>query len=180
MIARSRVLARRYAQAFVQAFGNSIDIHLIERFRQAADYLVAHKKITIFLALPCVDDAHKFAMLDRVCKHLNVNPASYKLITLLLKHKRSWLLPQVLYAITEQLYKARGVEFFTIESFPALTHEQLETVEHQLSAMTKRTILYRYRTNPTLIAGIRAQSASYLYERSIAARLRAVRQALTE
>jgi ATP synthase F1 delta subunit len=179
MIPRNQVLARRYAQAFVQAFGDTIDIHLIERFREAADYLVAHKKITIFLALPCVDDTHKRAMLDRVCKHLNVNPASYKLIALLLKHKRSWLLASVLYAITEQLYKARGVEFFTIESFPALDHEQLQAVERELHAMTKRTILYRYRTNPTLIAGIRAQSASYLYERSIAAKLRAVRQALT-
>jgi ATP synthase F1 delta subunit len=180
MMPTSRILARRYAQAFVHVFGDTIDIHLIERFRQAADYLTAHKKIMIFLALPCVDDTYKRAMLDRVCKHLQISPATYKLVALLLKHKRSWLLAEVLYAVAEQLYKARGVEFFTIESFPELDQEQLQKVEHDLAAMTKRTILYRYRINPTLIAGMRAQSRSYLYERSIAGQLRAIRQAFIE
>lgn len=64
----------------------------------------------------------------------------------------------------------------TIESPTEMTSDDKRQIEAQLLARYGRGMTYEYRINPALIAGLRIQVGSDVYDGSVAGRLRALQE----
>jgi F0F1-type ATP synthase delta subunit len=64
---------------------------------------------------------------------------------------------------------------FSIKSAQALSNNQLDSVKKYLATKTGRSIIATTAVDKELIAGIRAQSSTFLLEYSLAQQLRALK-----
>lgn len=171
----SRVLARKYAQAFFNVYGSVLTPEHYTALQQAAYWFKNHTLFLFFLKLAHITPEHKQNALMHVCTDIFAMPVQFtKLITLLVDHKRSFLIKKVIQALIELYQKAHNIEKFTIESSHPLRPEQCEAIVQFLTEQSGKIIHYTTRVNPELIAGIRAESDEHLWERSIRQKLRAL------
>lgn len=166
------VLARRYARALVTVTGDQLSIDDCIALHRAAVLLRQHRNWLGFFEAPSMTEHQRERMIILMQERLQVPFACEKLVCLLLKHRRMILLPEVLDTIAELYFQEHNVELFTVSSAPELSMQQLECVREFLARATGRQIMYTYRTDKTLIAGIRAQSLTALWEYSLAKKLR--------
>jgi F0F1-type ATP synthase delta subunit len=98
------------------------------------------------------------------------------LIDLLIMDKRSELMPLVLDKICGLYYQIHNIELFTIASSDSLSESQVKDIEQFLAQCTGHVILSHRIIDTDLIAGIRLQSATSLWEHSIRRQLAHVQQ----
>lgn len=101
------------------------------------------------------------------------------LINLLIAHKRSSLMPFILRYLHEIIMEEQNIVSFTMSSAQDLTQEQQEHIKKFLAQSTNKTIIYKYTVNKDLIAGLRLQSNTYLWEHSLKKYLRNITLTLT-
>ena len=94
---------------------------------------------------------------------------------MLINDKRAGLFDFVLKQIT-LLYKRRNkILSFTISTAHPLTQEAVESVKQFLERVTGCDIIYEYKIDKSLIAGMRLQSETLLWEHSVKKNLQCVR-----
>ena len=97
------------------------------------------------------------------------------LFLVLIKHNRSFYIPDVLLYVA-QLYKKReGLLDFLIQSAHELTEQNKQVCKRFLATMTGKTIMCRSVVDKTLIAGLRLQSDEYRWEYSVRKQLESLR-----
>ena len=171
-------LSRKYAKAFNNVFAARLSLSDIEHIAQATDYLESRRRTCFFLRLPVIDDDTKKQALILMCKRFSLPLAVENLIDLLLSHKRSYILPHVLTYIVE-LYKIRHkILNFTIASSHQLSEKTIETIQEFLAKQTGNTIMYIDKIDKKLIAGLRLESTTFLWEYSIRKHLRRIQQSV--
>lgn len=172
----SDYLVRKYAQAFMQVFGASFSREDVGAMQKVAHFFHQRSRALFFLRLPIISKDIKREALYYVCTQFHVPQAAHTLIDILLEDKRSALLPLIFSKVSEIYYKIHGIEPFTIEASHALSDAQLQEIEQFLAACTGHVILSEYTVNTDLIAGVRLQSATSLWEHSIRKQLAHVQQ----
>ena len=171
------VLARKYATAFLNLFIDEIGIKDFCAIVSVDHFLKSAPEISSFFKFSGMNETKK-EVIDRIFQEFKLTPVLKRLTELLLRHQRLFLLQSILHCI-KQLYKERrGIMEFSIQSSPVLTKEQITTIKNFLSAKTGCHILYEYKENKNLIAGVRVQSDNVLWERSVARRLVEVQRLL--
>lgn len=170
-------LARKYATAFLNLFSDEINIKDFCAIVSVEHFLKSEPEITSFFKFPRMNK-EKQEIVDHILKEFQCAPVLKKLMQILFEHQRLFLLPLVLKYV-QRLYKERrGIMEFEIQSSHALTQDQMATIKNFLSAKTGNHILYEYKENRDLIAGIRLKSDTLLWERSVARKLADVQQLL--
>ncbi len=169
-------LARRYAKAFNNVFATDLTLSDVENIAQAAEYLALRRRTRFFLRLPVIDFPVKKQVLDLMCKRFSLPLAVEKIIDLLLIHKRSYLLHYVFSYLVELYYAHHAIETFTITSSHQLPQASIDVIKNFLVRKTGSTVIYTNKIDQKLIAGIRLESKSFLWEYSIRKHLRRVRQ----
>ncbi len=97
----------------------------------------------------------------------------------LIEHKRIWLAAAVFRRLFA-LYKERtGLHQFVVRSSHELTDELRIEVERFLARAAGQGSIYTYTVDNRLIAGIRMQSDTLLWENSVRKQLNTVRRAAT-
>lgn len=172
----SSYLVRKYAQAFMQVFGASFSREDVQAMQKVASFFTQRSKTLFFLRLPIISKDIKREALYYVCAQCHVPSVVHTLIDVLLAHKRSALLPRILNQVSEIYYQIHDIEPFTVETSHALSESQLQEIEQFLAACTGHVILSKYTVNTDLIAGVRLQSATSLWEHSIRKQLAHVQQ----
>jgi len=172
-------LEKRYAYAFLNVFADTITPEILKSANALCDYLKKHRRIVFMLKLSVLDDQIKIQGLYELCKRFDL-PAPFKrLIDLLQAHHRLPLLPDVV-CLLEELYMERHqIQPFTVHSSIELTPDERIPLEKFLAQHLPGTILCSYRTDSRLIAGIRAQSPTHLWEQSVAKQLRDLQATLS-
>jgi len=169
-------LARKYADAFVNIFGDELTVDDARVMQATGDFLASKHSALFFLRLPIIKDAVKREVLVHVAYEFKLPTTVHILIDVLLHDKRASLIPSILHAISKLYYKRTDIASFTITSSHALSQEQLDRLVGFLEAWTQRAILYTHAIDPTLIAGIRMQSDTLLWEYSIHRKLAQIQQ----
>lgn len=169
-------LARRYAKAFYNVFAADLSLSDIEHIAQAAEYLASRRRTRFFLRLPAIDIQVKKQVLDLIGKRFSLPLATEKIIDLLLMHKRSYLLHHVFSCLVELYYVHQDIENFIITSSHQLSQESIDVIRKFLARKTGATIISTHKIDKKLIAGIRLESRSFLWEYSIHKHLRRVQQ----
>lgn len=162
------ILAQKYATAFLNQFFSELSIHELQKIDAAVTFFKEHKNALFYLTLNTIDPKTKYDALMRMLTHsYQVTPSIAPLIKLLTKHKRTFLLPLVLHDIYQLGMMRHNQIKFEVSSAQPLTQEHKIAINTLLTRKTGANTIITYRVDPTLIAGFRAQSETYLFEQSI-------------
>jgi|GEM_PF-744751 len=172
------VLIKKYAMAFLNWCGDTISRADYEHIDQFARDFKRNRWALFFLKMPLLSNGTKKQLLE---KHLRdeyqLPDCCFDIMNLLIDHKRGELLPLV-FARAAALYrkKHRIMPFMIASSAPL--HEQQKTqLVKFLAQQTDCDIIEKYTIDPALIAGIKMQSETFLWEYSIDKKIKQVYQA---
>lgn len=168
------VLAGKYAQAFLNVEGDQLTPAVFKALQEFEHMLSQHQSALFFLSVPSITDERK----TQIVIHQASSPALKKmlipLIQLLIEHKRGYYLSAVVRKIIQLYWERHGIMLFTITSAHELESKQVKQLEAFLARKTSHTIEYNVKLDKNLIAGIRMQSSTYLWEYSVRKQLAAI------
>jgi ATP synthase F1 delta subunit len=165
-------ISKKYAQAVFNVFGASMVRDDIERIEKIVSFLGQHKKALFFLQLAHIDLDVKMRSLDELFVDFSDKKPFMRLIRFLLDENRGHLIDGVLREIVSLYYDAHKIMPCAITSSHELSSDELHKVEQFLARQTGDDIIYTYKRDPSLIAGLRVQSKTILWEHSIRKQLR--------
>jgi F-type H+-transporting ATPase subunit delta len=175
------VIARRYAHAFLNVFIESLSNNDLTNIEQAIDFFTKHKQLIALLKVPHIDTQQKSDALEYILLKIYHLPESFKkLVSLLVSQKRAYYILEVLIQLNEYYQIYKNIEYFQIKSSHQLEQKELELLEQFLKEQTEAIIIYKYEIDPDLIAGIRMQSNTLLWEYSIQKQLNALTHQLKQ
>lgn len=171
-------LARRYALAYLHSFGDDLSSDVMLNLEQAKQFFFEHRRALYFLSLPTIAKDAKLLIMQKLFVKFHLPASMNKLVELLIIQKRTYLWYDILKSIIELYQQEHHIMDVVIESAPEIGAQQIEIIKQFLARKTGNDIIYKYRVNPDLIAGVRAYSSTILWECSIAKKLRAIRLSL--
>jgi len=142
---------------------------------QSAKYfLQTHKRTLFFLQLPQFSEEKKKEMVVDLIHYFSLPITLQSIIMLLLKHNRSFYLPEVLSSIIE-LYdeETNSIEFFCY-STQMLMEQHKKNIQRFLESLLNKHIVIISDINTSLIAGLRLMSKDHLWEYSVRKNIRAL------
>ena len=174
MTRSEQLLARRYATAFLNLFQNEISFDQFMALKQAVAFLAERKKVLFFLSLPSLAADKKMNIMKQAFKMLELPDVCNKLMALLLHDKRASLLYDVLQFVV-MLYEQRNtIMDVALSTSHEVDQQALAIVQRFLAQLTGNDVIYTHRVDKNLIAGIRAQSDTILWEQSVEKQLRTI------
>jgi F0F1-type ATP synthase delta subunit len=169
MTTQELCLARKYALAFMsyqQYYDQDIDFFL--RLHGLIDFLGQYR------------DRFFYADKERYLKVVEIfgfdRHAFGLLLDLLVNGKRLVLIRSVLRAMCWLYQKHNALDLCAITSSHQVSDEQLDKLNLFLERASAKTVIYTHRVDRSLIAGIRARGTTFIWEDSVAKRLRLIEQ----
>lgn len=176
MYFESKILAKKYAVAFLNIFSDKLKISDCDACENAANYLQNNRSFIVLLQAPFISKKIKTEALKKMLDHFLLPSVIEKITDLLRVDKRLSLLPDVLMIIAQE-YRARNdYVIFSIESAHALSKKDTDVVTSYLQRTTGKKIISTFKNNDALIAGLRLQSSTLLWEYSIRKQLQAIKK----
>lgn len=171
-------IAKKYAHAYLNCFGNQ---HTFEDFCsmwRASQFLSEHHSLLFYLSLSMISEKDKKRFIDLFFEKFHLFDSLKKLFYLLLKNKHIFLGADTLRDIYG-LYKIKNkIADLQVTSGCDLSADQLDEIKHFFTRLSGENVVVRYSVDPSLIAGIRLQTETLLWEYSIAKQLRKLKQEL--
>ena len=169
-------VSHKYARAFLNVYHGTLTSEMIDAIQQMCEFLRAHHRVVFFLKLSVLDEEIKIRGLHMLCDRYGLGESVRALIALLQQHRRLYLITDVLCHVRDAFLVDQNIESFCVTCASELTDEQEKTIHTFLSAQLSREVICCFTVDRSLIAGVRAQGANYMWERSVAQQLRNVRQ----
>lgn len=163
---RGIVLARRYARAYLSLY-QDLTPENYQGCYKAAALFKQKPDIGFLLDLSLIARDVKVKELELIIKACGL-PASCNAIgALLIDHHRASLLGE-LFVQLAQLYKQQaGIDTCTVKSSTVLSTQEKKDIEQALERKTEQALTFVYSIDPGLIAGMRCQTSSFLWEHSV-------------
>jgi ATP synthase F1 delta subunit len=162
-----RNISLKYAKAFMAIFPKAVTFTDIGKIKTAYQFLQKHKQALLFLQLPRFNYATKKAMIADLISHFSLPEQLSAIMLLLVKHNRSFYIPDVLLCINQLYKKQTNSITFSLKSAHALNEKQIETIKRFLERLVHKNIITEPFVDRSLVAGLRLQSSEYLWEYSI-------------
>ena len=173
-----RTVARRYAEAFVNAVEGSGRLALgLEELDQVAGMYGQSKQLQRFLGSPEIAPEDKARVLDRALADGAV-PETMGLLRLLLKKDRVENLAVISEEAKELSEARQGLVRGQVTTAHPISSAEAERLAQAIGkAMGKRVILER-QVDPSLLGGVRISVGGTLLDGSVRAQLKRVREQL--
>ncbi len=171
-------IAKKYAQAYLNVCDQQHTYKDFCTMWRAAQFLSEHHNLLFYLSLSMIDEVDKKRFIDLLFEKFHLFPSLKELFYLLLKNKHIHLAADTLrdiYALYKTQHKIVDLQ---VTSSTDLTEEQIEDIKHFFTKLSGQYPKIRYHVNPLLIAGIRLQTETLLWEYSVAQQLRKLKQEL--
>lgn len=168
------VIAKKYAQAFLNVYADQMTYDDFFNVCSAAEFFSENKKLLFFLSWPVVATTTKEEALYKILAQCKLSGPFKKLVAILVLHKRTFLIKDVLKQLCILYKKSNNIAAFTISSSHRLHDEEIKMLQEFLANITKHAIIYTYSIDKDLIAGIRLQSETFLWEHSIRKQLASI------
>ena len=175
MISAQLILANQYAQAFLNVFSAQLATDDYEQLHKASCFLKNNDAARRFLRIPLIDMQEKKIVLEQLIQAFKLPDAMKRLIDLLLKHKRIYLLAEIFENMYQHYLTKNSIEFFTIKSSHALSDDEIRDIEKFLNKETGKKIRSTVVVDPSLIAGLQLLSTTRLWEYSVRKQLNTLR-----
>lgn len=175
----SESLARRYSVAlFNLACDRDILAQVSEEFKLIHDLLKNMDNFRHFLFSPKVDAARKKGILKSVFGEKLSHTMLYFLYLLIDKKRQTLIMKMHSHFVTLYNNYYRRAEI-TIRPAAALDKEIHDEIKRVFEKMLDKTVTVREKVDKSLIGGFQIQVNNTVYDASLAAKLRAIRQVLT-
>ncbi len=179
MRAKISQLARKYAIAFLNVNSSNILESAVWDVKKAYIFLQDKPELLLILTLPTMAKTDKVKALEAFMKKLNL-PSQFKsLFELLLKHRRPMLVGQVLKYIYLLYPTYTDSLLFDFMSATELGVEEQRELKKFIEAQAKKNVIFEVVQDKSLIAGVRLQSRSLLWECSVRDRLNRLKALVT-
>lgn len=175
MTLSQKALARTYAQAFEDLFTAQLSEEVIQRLKNAAKALEQQRSLPFYLSLTIISDAQKEKALRDFFDAFGCAALMEPLLVLLVKSKRLFLISEIVRQIVEVFMDRRGIVEAHLKTAQALTVEEQQFLEQYLCLRTSKKVRLTQEIDSALIAGVRVESATWLWEYSVAQQLRMIR-----
>ncbi len=161
-----RMIAKKYASAFVHSFSSELSPAIITHLQTISNEDKKYSTFTSLLKLSTIDDAHKKKAFATIVRDYQLPDAFISLFDLLMAHKRPELWLMIITEIITLFCQERSIELTTISSSHALNQEQKNELVNLFERKSGKTVVPDFVIDPTLIMGIRMLSTHFYLERS--------------
>jgi len=171
-------VAKKYAQAYLNVYGEQHSFQDFCSMWRAAQFLSEHHNLLFYLSLSIIDEVDKRRFIDLLFEKFHLFSSLKELFYLMLKNKHIHLAVYVLRDMYT-LYKIQhNIVDLQVISSGELSETQIEEIKSFFMQLSGQDPHIHYQVNPLLIAGIRLQTETFLWEYSIAQQLRKLKQEL--
>lgn len=175
MTEKETFVARKYARAYLNVFGNDFTIEQFQAFEALGTFLSQHQRVLFFLQLRHIDDQKKQVILQDIVTKLKIPASFMHLVNLLLKDKRASLLEEVVNQVANLYKELNHVIPIAITTSHELNETSCAIIRNFIAQKTSCIVLAHKTVDPTLIAGLRIQSDTLLWEYSVRKQLQQIR-----
>ena len=174
--AHAKIIQKRLASAYACAFLNIFEDEFVKGSGDAlcsgATFFAEKRKAIFFMQLGALPRDLVKDRLMGVCRQLGISETIQALITLLLEHKRIFLLELVFKQLCKELHRRRNEVECQITTVGALDEIDKKTIIQVFEKKLGKKMLCTYKEDSALIAGIRICTDQVSWEYSIGSRLR--------
>jgi ATP synthase F1 delta subunit len=178
-IARQEII-KRYTRAFLEVYKERLeprDLHVLSSF---ASFLKHHHLLAFFAHHAVIDHEKQVALYLKAVLYkapdarAELIDALEKLITILADHERLAFLPDIMALLVVRFFTSIGYQHATVTTAIALTAEQKKEIIESFKALTGKKVDAEFKIDYHLIAGMRIVSQDYLWESSLAQKIKAL------
>jgi F0F1-type ATP synthase delta subunit len=170
------VCAKQYAKAYLNEFGQNLTWQDIGHMKSAIHFFRRHHNFLSLINELMYDEKSSKVVLKEFFHHFSLPESLHALIKVLINHVKLMLFCQVLQDIC-CLYAIRNdILEVTVFSATPMQPAELEPFKDFFEKLAQKKIITTLVHDPSLIAGIRMQSDLFLWQYSIAARIKKLRQ----
>lgn len=175
----ARSVARRYAKALAEIGESRGTLTAFQQELDAIDALVrSNADLQRLVSFPLIAPSRRAAAFDAILESAGAGEVLRKFFTVVAQAARLSLLHDIVAAFHDLVDEKMGVVEARIESAQALTEEQAGHLSALLASRTGKTIRIRWRQNPSLLGGLKAQLGSTVYDATLQGRLRLLKTQL--
>lgn len=169
-----KVIAKKYAQALLNINAVNMNYDNIKHIEKIGLLIKQDPSWDLFLKVFMIENSVRKEDLFSRIKQLGFPEYMYRLIMLLIDTKRLFLLSEICHFVGIYFRKKNTIVEYHITSCLPLSTTDKERINDFLTAHTQGSIEATYALDQTLIAGVRMQSKTHIWEKSIAQQLRDV------
>lgn len=168
-----RSISNRYAKALfmlAEEQGNTNDIK--KDYQSLNQAVLENGNFLPFFESPLYTVDFKLETLDKILSGKNINKTFVQFLILLVKNRRSGLLPYVFEAFDRFDMEKNNIVPIEVSTVDALTDELKKDMESTLNRLLKgQTGRFNYTTDKSLIGGFKAQVGTYEIDMSLSNQL---------
>lgn len=168
-------ISKKYALAYIHIFKEDIDVSMLDTFKTAYAFLSEYKNMLFLLSLYETTTDDKQKIITKFIDFFKLPKSLCKLFDLLIKHKEIYLLADVLRDIYCFYKKEFNIEDLEIRSSSKLSKDDEKDLIKFFSKLSDKKYKINIEQDAELIAGIRMQSDTLLWEHSVAKKMKKLR-----
>lgn len=173
------VIARRYATALLELGSETGQLEaLVDELHRAAQAYEASAELRGAIANPLVAIEAKKAILGELAQRMNLGQAVRNTLEMLLDRRRLQALPAIAARLREMADERRGILRAEVLTAMPLPEEYFTQLQQQLERVTGRRIALDRKLDPSLICGVVARVGDTVYDGSLVARLRKMKETM--
>jgi len=175
----SLAVASRFARALADILtAPEAASDAVVKLRAFNDLQKASPELSGILISPAVPSRKKKAAVARFATELGFTPVLKNFLFVLIDHRRTPLLGEILVSLEAILDARRGIVRADIHSARPLEEGQRREVEAALGRVTGKQVFGQYAVDEALIGGLVARVGSRVYDGSVRGQLQAMRRRL--
>ncbi|MBV9082742.1 MAG: ATP synthase F1 subunit delta [Acidobacteriaceae bacterium] len=175
-------LSKHYARALANAvFAPNSGLspeQALKQLSEAEALIVGSKELGIALLSPAVNRGRKIAIVSKLADDLGLNRIIRNFLLLVVTHRRVHALKAIRQDFETAIDEKLGWIGADITSATELSPAQREEIERALGTKLGKFIRARYKVDPQLLAGVRANVASKQYDATLKGKLEGLRRQL--
>ncbi len=172
-------LSKRYAKAFFDYLKES---GLISQVFPQMERLsgISGEVFFEFVSSPVISVEEKQKVLEKTIEEVLGDGSTeiLNLVRLLVRKKRSEILPEVIRSFLQIVDEDQGVTRGSVVSASALNTDYKKMIEDKVIEMTKRNVVLNYVEDKSLIGGLVAQVGGWTFDDSLSSHLKRLRDQL--
>jgi F-type H+-transporting ATPase subunit delta len=173
------VIAKRYATALLELGTEAGELDaLVEQLASLAEAYTSSAELRSMLDAPLITPQAKKAVFGEIADRVGAGALAKNTAGLLLDRRRIRALPAIAQRLREMADLKRGVLRAEVATAMPLPEEYFVRLQQQLERVTGRKIALDRRLDPALICGVVVRVGDTVYDGSLTARLRQMKDSM--
>jgi len=173
------VIARRYATALLELGTETGQLEqLVDELNKLAEAYTGSSDLRAAFADPLVPTTAKKAILADIAERTGAGGTTRNAVSLLLDRRRIAALPAIAAKLREMADLKRGIVRAEVLTAMPLPEEYFSKLQRELERITGRRIALDRKLEPSLICGVVVRVGDTVYDGSLIARLRQMKDSM--